>query len=453
MRPPRNQTIRALSAREREVATLVAAGKSNRAISEALFLSERTVEHHVSAILNKLNVHSRVELVAAMLEAQSQAAQTPKRPARPTFLQRNVFAQLRARIRRAPWFVKPPPAPVGRFRTVLPRPPTETLGRDDDVARVVSEIVACRLVTVAGPGGIGKTRVAVEAGFALQARHNIACIFVDLVASRSYDDVIAAVAEACDVAARSGSDALGAIVAALDQHELLLLLDSCEHLTQFVASFVRSLLAVTPSIRVLATSRRPIGLPGERLVRLGALAAPGEDGSRDRMIASPVVQLFTSRARDCSGFTLDNASVLPTVQLCSALDGLPLAIEMAAAKTSALSVTQIRDQVQDGLTLLTLGTAATQRQQSLSASIDWSYQLLRPREQQLFRTLSVFRAAWTVDEAVAVDVARDEHIGVLEDLIALADQSLIVRSDENGCTAFRMLNTTRLFAAGPGGML
>jgi predicted ATPase/DNA-binding CsgD family transcriptional regulator len=451
MQPPDNQNVRALSAREREVATLVAAGKSNRVISENLFLSERTVEHHVSSILNKLNVHSRIELVAGMLQASSQGVQPSRLPVRPKFLQRNVFAQLRARIRRAPWFLKSPPAPAGRFRAVIPRPPTVTLGRDDEIARVVSEALACRLVTVTGPGGVGKTRVAIEAAFMLQTRHDVACIFVDFVAASTYDDVITAVAKACNVADRSGSDALGAVVAALDQHELLLVFDTCDHVSSSVAAIARSLLAATPSIRVLTASRRPIGLPGERLVRIAPLKAPAAATSRELMLASPAVQLFVARARDCSGFELDDASIVPTVDLCNALDGLPLAIEIAASKTSALSVTEIRDHVRESLKLLTFGTAATQRQQSLSASIDWSFQLLQPRQREMFRTLSTFRAAWTVDEAIAASAVHDaEPISVLEDLIALADHSLIVRIDENGGAGFRMLNTTRLFALGPG---
>jgi DNA-binding CsgD family transcriptional regulator len=400
--------MRALSAREREVAGLVAAGKSNRAISQELSLSERTVEHHVSSILNKLNVHSRVELMAAILGPVQAAMPEPVGEIPTAVSRRNVFAKLRARIRRAPWFTKAPSAAAGRRRDSLPRPPTETIGREADIARVVADVAISRLVTIAGPGGVGKTRVAIEAGFALQGKADLACVFVDLAGCSTAEDVIATVAAACDADHVESKNLIAAVIAELNEHELLLILDNCEHLTSHVAAFIRSLIAATPSVKVLVTSRRPIGIPGERVVRIEALTE------------APAVRLFAARARDYSGLVIDDSSVAPVAALCAALDGLPLALEIAASKTAALSVHQILAEVQERLGLLTISTPQAPRQRSIHALIDWSYQLLTPREQQLFRAMSVFREPWSMD-AVPAMLEGVETISVLDDMISLAD--------------------------------
>jgi predicted ATPase/DNA-binding CsgD family transcriptional regulator len=421
---------RRLSAREREVAEFVAAGKSNRAISQTLFLSERTVEHHVSSILNKLNLHSRVDLIMEMATPAQQSI--PVTAGKAKAVPRMVFG-IGARLRRAAWFAGANRARRDRLHDVLPRPATETLGRAEDVARVVNQFAASRLVTIAGAGGSGKSRVAIEAGFTVRGSQDITCIFVDLGECLTYEDVISALAAVCVRKRVESGDLVSAIIAALGEHELLLILDNCERVVASVAAFVRSLIAETPSVKVLITSRRPIGLAGERIVRINAL------------LPAAAVRLFAARAQDVSGFTLDDSTLPPAAQLCAALDGLPLPLELAAAKTCVLSVQQLLDHQRDWFHLLTVETPAPPRQQSLHTLVDWSYQLLEPREQQLFRALSTFRSDWTTDD-VQVLLNAMPAISVLEGLISLADQSLIFRSDRNGQPHFHMLETFRSFA-------
>jgi predicted ATPase/DNA-binding CsgD family transcriptional regulator len=425
-----SSSSRSLSTREREVADFVAAGKSNRAISQTLFLSERTVEHHVSSILNKLNLHSRVDLIMEMTTPVQQSAPVTAGP--PKAVPRMMF-RLGARLRRAAWFAGANRAPRDRLRDFLPRPATETLGRAEDVAHVVSQFAASRLVTIAGAGGAGKSRVAIEAGFMVRGSQDITCIFVDLGGCLTYEDVISALAAVCVRKRTESGDLDAALIAALGEHEILLILDNCERVIASVAALVRSLIAATPSVKVLITSRRPIGFAGERVVRIDALSA------------SAAVQLFAARAQDVSGFTLDDSALPATVQLCAALDGLPLALELAAAKTCVLSVQQLRSHERDWFHLLTVETPAPPRQQGLHALIDWSYQLLEPREQQLFRALSAFRSSWTTDDVQAL-LADLPAISVLEGLISLADQSLIFRSSQDGQPRFHMLETFRSFA-------
>ena len=201
-----------------------------------------------------------------------------------------------------------------------------------------------------------------------------------------------------------------------------------------------------PATRLLVTSRRPIGIPGERVVRIDPLGIPAAGADRERILASPAVLLFAARARDYSGFVLDQASLDATGQLCAALDGLPYALELAACKTSALSVHQLLAHAQDRLRLLSSDAPAAPRQQSLYALIDWSYQLLTAAEQQLFRTVSTLGDPWTIEGAQAI-LPDAEPLALVESLISLTDQSLVSRIDRDGRPNFYMLETLRRFAA------
>ncbi|WP_433259897.1 BTAD domain-containing putative transcriptional regulator [Actinosynnema sp. CS-041913] len=317
------------------------------------------------------------------------------------------------------------PAPV--VRRVPPAQFTSFVGRDDEVARLAAE--RARLITVSGPGGTGKTRLAVE--FAGRD----AC-FVDLSAVDAADAVPLAVLAALGLRAsgfRPGpTDPVERLVAALD-HDLLLVLDNCEHVVAAVAALVRTLLARCPRLRVLATSREPLGLTGETLLPLEPLAAATPD--------SPAVRLFADRAAAVRpGFRVDHDTADAVVAVCSALDGLPLAIELAAARLRQFTVAEIAGRLvgHGRFRLLSRGDrTAAERHRTLHAVVAWSWDLLDERERVLARRFSVFAGGASL--AAVEEVCGDEG-EVLADLV---DRSLVTLVDGR----YRMFHTIRLFCA------
>jgi predicted ATPase/DNA-binding CsgD family transcriptional regulator len=301
------------------------------------------------------------------------------------------------------------------------------------------------MVTLTGPGGIGKTRLALRALGVLAEEFPDSVRYIELADITSPDLVVARVASAVGVAEEKGRALLDTLAAALSPRTMLLALDNCEHLLESCARLCQRLLAAAPDLCLIVTSREPLRVAGERIWQVPPLAVLSADGS-----AAEAVRLFTERAVAIApGFALTQANADAVAAICRSLDGIPLGIELAAARVRALSVEQIRMRVADRFDLLTTGDrAAAPRQQTLRAAIDWSHDLLTVREQALLRRLSVF-AGWSLE--MAESVCTDELVprsAILDTVAALVDKSLVIREPEAlGQARFRMLDTIREYAA------
>jgi predicted ATPase/DNA-binding CsgD family transcriptional regulator len=318
---------------------------------------------------------------------------------------------------------------------------------------------ATRLLTLSGPGGIGKTRLALRTLAAMAGDFPDGTCFVELADVSNPDLVVTRVAGAIGVAEEQGRPLLDTLADAMRPRRLLLALDNCEHLLDACARLCQRLLASSPDLRLIATSREPLRVAGETvwpappltLIPAGAASAGAASASADGALPrSEATQLFSERAVAAApGFDLDAGNAVVVAQLCSALDGIPLAIELAAARVPVLSVEQILARMTDRFALLTTGDrTAPPRQRTLRAAIDWSHDLLTEPEQVLLRRLSVF-AGWSLD--MAEQVCADELIpsaDLLDSLAGLVDKSLVVREPEMlGQARYRLLDTIREYAA------
>ncbi|HTD35659.1 MAG TPA: helix-turn-helix domain-containing protein [Candidatus Elarobacter sp.] len=339
------------------------------------------------------------------------------------------------------------PAPAGRGAAALGTLPS-FVGRDAELAEIAAALSSSRLVTIIGPGGVGKTRTAQEV--AIDALpHYPGGVWVAELAPLSDPELIAvAIASALGVGdptggARPLSDT---VVSALRAKRALLVLDNCEHLREGVAAVAETLLAGCPKLRILATSREGLGHREELLYRLPPLAVG--DGS-ERLGAGEAmrygaVALFVTRAQAVKPDFVLTDELAPTVaEICRSLDGIALAIELAAARLSVLSVEQLAKRLDDRFRVLTGGGNALPRQQTLRALIDWSFDLLRPPERTLFMRLAVFRGGWTADAATEVCGCPDDDVPAA--LASLVDKSLVVADPD--VPRYRFTATTGRYAA------
>ena len=310
-----------------------------------------------------------------------------------------------------------------------------------------------RALTLSGPGGIGKTRLALRVLASMAGEFPDGAWFVELADLRQPDLVISRVAATLGVSEEPGRPLLETLADVLRRRRLLLALDNCEHLIDACAQVARQLLASSPGLRLLITSREPLRVPAETVWRVPPLPAMSEADSRgpDAVDHNEAIRLFADRtAASCPDFTVGPGNLAAVAAICRALDGLPLAIELAAAWVRVLSVEQIYDRLGNRFALLTAGDrSASPRQRTLRATIDWSYALLTEPEQRLFRRLSVF-AGWSLEMAEQVCADDDVPVGeVLGLLAALVDKSLVVLEPEAlGQARYRMLDTIREYAAG-----
>ncbi|MFC6016629.1 BTAD domain-containing putative transcriptional regulator [Plantactinospora solaniradicis] len=329
--------------------------------------------------------------------------------------------------------------------TGLPGQLSSFVGREEELRRVGKLLGEARLVTLHGPGGAGKTRLAIEAA----SRQDGEVCLVELASVTAGADVTQTVLAALHLreavlrAPGAPRDAADRLVAALADRRLLLVLDNCEHLVADAARLTARLLGACPKVRVLATSREPLGLTGEALCPVSGLTLPPVDASPETAQGYASVRLFTERAVDASpDFDLDAGNVAEVLRICRTLDGLPLAIELAAARLRALPVAQIAARLDDRFRLLTRGSRVAQpRHQTLRAVVQWSWDLLDGVEQRLARRLTVFAGGADLDavERVCGPLGAD----VLDVLSSLVDKSLV----EAGGGRFRMLETVRAFGA------
>src|SRR5580692_1350935 len=333
-------------------------------------------------------------------------------------------------------------APAGVHN--LPLAVTRIIGRDENLAVLASRLSRERLVTIVGPGGIGKTTVALAVAERVIAGYEHGVWLVDLAPLGDPRLVPSATATVLGLGIRL-EDPLPGLVAGLRDKRMLLLLDNCEHVIGAVASLAAAVLSATPDISILATSREPLGVAGEREYRLGPLSSP-QPSSRPTAAEATTfsaVQLFVERATAVGeDFMLTDANAPLVGEICRRLDGLPLAIEFAAPRVEALGVEGLAAHLDDSLPLSAVRRrTAVPRHRTMRTVIDWSYDLLSADEQPFFRALGVFTGGFTL-EAAAV-VAGETRTDALERLADLVAKSLIVADVGGARSWFRLLDTTR----------
>ncbi len=328
----------------------------------------------------------------------------------------------------------------------FPAVPTSFIGRAEPMAEIAGLLERYQLVTVTGPGGAGKTRLAGEVARQVVARFEDGAWLVELAAVRDPDQIPAAVAVALGISEQPGEAITATLARVLSRQQLLLVLDNCEHLISAAAALCAELVAACDDLRILATSREALRVAGEARYRLAPLAVPDPDELAEAA-GSEALALFADRARRADArFVLDGRTGPVAARLVTRLDGMPLAIELAAARVEALGLTQLVDRLDDRFTLLVGGDRlAPSRQQSLAAAVQWSYQLLSEREQQVFRAVSAFPGPFTLDGAEAV-AGQEARLAVLR----LVDCSLLTppRADGDGRSRYLMLETLRAYGAG-----
>ena len=315
---------------------------------------------------------------------------------------------------------------------------TSFVGRDPQLTEVRKLLTDDRLVTLTGAGGVGKTRLAVEVASQVAGEYADGVWYVDLAPITDPDVVPVVTARALGLPDQPGRSTMDTLLRFVRDRRLLVVLDNCEHLLDACAALVVALLGKAPGLTVLATSREPIGVSGEVMWRVPSLS-----------VADEAIELFADRARLAqTGFTIgdDNAAVV--AEICQRLDGMPLAIELAAARVRALSPAEILDSLHDRFRLLTGGArTAVRRQQTLRASVDWSHALLTEPEQVLFRRLAAFLGGFDLEAAQAVaGSGAVERYQVIDQLTLLVDKSLVVPDDSGGRTRYRLLETVRQYA-------
>ena len=405
------------------------------------------------------------ELLADSLRRELDVAPGPEARALRDSLLESPAAPASAPMPPAPLLESAPPPRAVR-RANLPLPLTSFVGRSREIETVCALLLdeGGRLITLTGAGGAGKSRLAVETARRLLTGRSHA--FADGIWHVDLDALSAAdthrlaqrIASSLDLRLTSERDAYeapnaGLLIRALETRDLLLILDGCEHVARSCAALITDMLTHCPTVRILATSREALRVHGERVWRVPPLSLPlpATAQSMPELEEYDAIRLFVERAAQSRpGFALapQNSSVL--ADLCRRLDGLPLAIELAAARASVLTVEQIAERLDARFDLLTGGAALPARHQTLLAAMDWSHSLLSEPERILFRRLSAFERGWTLDEAEAV--CADERLPrsrVLDLLTQLVDKSLVVaETDPAGPTHFHMLETVREYAWG-----
>jgi predicted ATPase len=344
-----------------------------------------------------------------------------------------------------------------RRRVRLPAPMSGLLGRDREQGRLVAMLAGGgRLVTLVGPGGIGKTRLSVAVATAVAEEFTGGVVFVPLAETSSTEQVLAAVAGALELGDGSGQPLLPALAEHLGTASLLLVLDNFEQVLA-AGPVIGELLAAAPHVAALVTSREPLEVYGEQVYRVPplslpdpALLPPGVPGVTRALSESPAVALFDERARAADAdFALTPQTLPAVVALCRRLDGLPLAIELAAARVGRWSPQALLDRLHLHLDGLGAGPRdRPERQQTLRGAIGWSYRLLEPTERQLFRTLAVFIGGATVAAATAVAAGPGRPADLAARLASLAAKSLLVEEMADDGVRYRMLETIWTYAAG-----
>ncbi len=343
-----------------------------------------------------------------------------------------------------------PKLPPSRRPHNLPGRLTPLIGRSEVVSSLVRQLPTQHLTTIVGPGGIGKTAVALAVAEEAMAAYEHGAWLVDLAPITDSRLVPTALASALSLEIRS-DDPLPALIAALRERQMLLLFDNCEHVIEAAAAIAAAILRGSRRVQILATSREPLRVEGERIHRLEALASPPAAVrlSAGEVLEYPAVQLFVQRAAaTMNEFTLTDADAASAGDICRKLDGIALAIELAAARVNTFGVRGVAARLDDRLRLLTGGRRnALPRHRTISTALDWSYQLLSPEERTVLRRLAIFVGGFTLELARAVVADGDGSVSDLAESVAsLVTKSLVAAELGGGEGRFRLLETTRAYA-------
>lgn len=342
------------------------------------------------------------------------------------------------------------PAAASAVEPSLPAQATELVGRADDLAAVAAQLAQSRFVTLVGAGGVGKTSVAVQTGHDLLERFGGAVVFIDLAALSDAALVPTAIASMLRLSVRS-ADPVPSVIAYLRDKQVLLILDNCEHVIDAAAVLAERIAQAAPGVHILATSREPLHAQAERVYRLAPLASPPDQPglSAQAVLAYPAVRLFVDRA-GASGarLDLDDADAPVVAGICRKLDGLALAIELAARRVATYGLHQTAALLDERLTLAWRGQRTAQpRHQTLQATLDWSYELLDEAERQVLCRLAVFVGDFTLDAARQVacggELAQPQ---VVTAIASLAEKSLLAVHRHGALTQYRLLESTRAYA-------
>ncbi|WP_080415698.1 ATP-binding protein [Burkholderia ubonensis] len=329
-----------------------------------------------------------------------------------------------------------------------PLPSAPLIGRQAEIGQVIDMLDRMPVVTLAGAGGIGKTSVAAQVAHDMRRHARCAVHWVELACAATRDDVLRALAAALGVPA-DGAPGIDAIADAIAASRCLLVLDNAEHVVDVVARLVETLAARTDTLRMLVTSREPLHVPAECVMRIAPLAVPDRDACTDAIAGCAAVQLFLCRVRaTTAGREVDEGGIRLAGDICRRLEGLPLAIELAAARVATLGIEGVASRLDDRLNLLTGGLrCAPPRHQTLRATLDWSHALLNPAARALFRRLGCFSGPFTFDDARAVATAPGtplvETIGGLGELVA---KSLLSVEFRGARAQYRLTESARAYA-------
>jgi predicted ATPase/DNA-binding SARP family transcriptional activator len=327
---------------------------------------------------------------------------------------------------------------------------TELVGRETDLDQVVAAMAAARLVTLTGPGGVGKSTLAAEAVRRTADRFDDGVRFVELAAVQDAGAVLAAVAQSLGVERRAERSLAESITEVLGSRQLLLVLDNCEHVIAAVGDLVSRVVRWCPEVRLLATSREPIGVAGETVWPVGPLGVPSRtDLALDLLLTTPAVQVFLARAIEAApAFELTERSAPAVAELCIELDGLPLALELAAARMASMSPIQLADRLHERFALLGGAAGRDPRHRTLVDLVQWSYELLSEKERTLLARVSVFAGGFDLEAAERVcGVEPLAPAEVAHLLVGLVDKSLVVANHADGQVRYAQLETLRHFGA------
>ncbi|MGE5265064.1 MAG: ATP-binding protein, partial [Acidobacteriota bacterium] len=352
----------------------------------------------------------------------------------------------------------PPLEGLEKPRTNLSPLLSTFVGREQEMVELKKVLARARLVTITGPGGAGKTRLALQVAADTLDDYPDGVWLVELAPLADPTLVPQLVANALSVREQEGQPLTQTLLDYLRAKQLLLVLDNCEHLIQAVAEQVDQVMCCAPALRILATSREPLGTAGEVVWSIPPLSFPrfGAELNVDHLAKYDAIRLFVDRARAAQpGFAVTVQNAPAVIQICTSLDGAPLAIELAAARVRVLSVEEIAARLDDRFRLLASGVrTASPRQQNLRALINWSYDLLSDAERILFRRLAIFAGGWTLESAEAVCAGKPdpdspcdlEMFDILDLLSHLVDKSLVVAEPQDGIERFRFLETIRQYS-------
>jgi predicted ATPase/DNA-binding CsgD family transcriptional regulator len=333
----------------------------------------------------------------------------------------------------------------------MPAEATSFVGRRHELAEARRKLATARLISLVGPGGVGKTRLAVRIAGTLGRGYSDGAWLAELAELHDPALVVNAVMTALDLRDQAAAEPLALLCSYLKDKELLLVIDNCEHLIESVARLASEVIKAAPGVRVIATTREPLSIAGEHVLPVPPLELPSPDGAEPlaQLRQNEAVMLFTERAAAAAGhFDLTAANQAAVVDLCRRLDGLPLALELAAVRTRALGPEQIRDRLTDRFGLLTGGSrAALPRHQTLRTTIEWSYDLLTPAERTLLTRLCVFAGRFTLDDVESVCCSGDVPAASALDLVSsLIDKSLVIKDSVGGAACYRLHETMREYS-------